>query len=319
MLQTSARLLRLLSLLQARRFWSGAELAERLEVTARTLRRDVDRLRSLGYPVNATSGVAGGYQLGSGAALPPLLLDDDEALAVTLGLRTAASGTVTGMEEAALRALTKLEQVLPQRLRRRVKALHAAVVPIHRAGPSVEPALLTALAGACRNQEQLAFRYADMKNTASQRQVEPHGLVHAGARWYLVAWDLDRADWRSFRVDRITSKATAGRRFVLRPIPHGDVGAYVTRSLSTGMYPHQARVLLHAPLETVSERISPVAGRLERVDAEHCVLETGGHSLAMLGLYVAFLNLEFEVLDPPELRDELRALAARLVRAATKP
>ena len=318
MLETSARLLRLLSLLQARRFWSGSELAERLEVTVRTLRRDVDRLRLLGYPVNATSGVAGGYQLGTGAALPPLLLDDDEALAVTLGLRTAASGTVTGMEEAAVRALTKLEQVLPQRLRRRVKALHAAVVPIHRAGPSIDPALLTQIAGACRDQEQLAFRYSDMKRTASQRQVEPHGLVHAGSRWYLVAWDLDRADWRSFRVDRITSKATAGRRFLPRPVPHGDVGAYVTRSLTTNVYPHQARVLLHAPIETVAERISPTAGRLERVDAEHCVLETGAHSLALLGLYISFLNVEFEVLDPPELRSELRALAERLVRVATE-
>ncbi|MEO8178655.1 MAG: YafY family protein [Deltaproteobacteria bacterium] len=318
MLDTSARLLRLLSLLQARRFWAGAELAERLEVTSRTLRRDVDRLRSLGYPVNATSGVAGGYQLGTGAALPPLLLDDDEALAVTLGLRTAASGTVTGMEEAAVRALTKLEQVLPQRLRRRVKALHAAVVPIHRVGPSIDPALLTSIAGACRDQEQLAFRYADRQSTASQRQVEPHGLVHAGSRWYLVAWDLDRADWRSFRVDRITSQPTAGRRFVPRPVPHGDVGAYVTRSLTTHVYLHQARVLLHAPIETVAERISPIAGRLERVDAEHCVLETGGHSLAMLGLYISFLNVEFTVLDPPELRAELRALAERLVRAATE-
>jgi len=208
-------------------------------------------------------------------------------------------------------------RLLPQRLRRRVKALHAAVVPIHHAGPSIDPALLTSLAGACRDREQLAFRYADMKSKASQRQVEPHGLVHAGSRWYLVAWDLDRADWRSFRVDRITSKATAGRRFVPRPVPHGDVGAYVTRSLTTHAYPYQARVLLHTPIENVAERISPIAGRLERVDAEHCVLETGGHSLAALGLYISFLNVEFEVLDPPELRAELRVLAERLLRAAT--
>jgi predicted DNA-binding transcriptional regulator YafY len=317
MLQTSARLLRLLSLLQVRRFWSGAELAERLEVTGRTLRRDVDRLRSLGYPVSSTAGVAGGYQLGTGAALPPLLLDDDEALAVTLGLRTAAAGTVTGMEEAAVRALTKLEQLLPARLRRRVKALHAAVMPIHRAGPRIDPALLTLLAGACRDQEQLTFRYADVESNSTQRQVEPHGLVHAGWRWYLVAWDLNRADWRSFRVDRIAGKASTGRRFVPRPVPHGDVAAYVARSIATNVYTYQARVLLHAPLESVAEHIPPLAGRLQRIDADRCLLETGSHSLATLGLYISLLGVDFEVQEPAELREHIRALAQRLARAVT--
>ena len=315
MLQTSARLLRLLTLLQSRRFWSGAELAERLEVTGRTLRRDVDRLRALGYPVNATSGVAGGYQLGTGAALPPLLLDDDEALAVALGLRSAAAGTVSGMEEAAVRALTKLEQVLPARLRRRVKALHGAVMPIHRAGPRIDPELLTQLAGACRDQEQVGFRYADMQANASQRSVEPHGLVHAGARWYLVAWDLEREDWRSFRVDRITSKASTGRRFVPRKVPHGDVAQYVARSISTGVYPHQVRVLLHAPLESVAERIPPLAGQLVPVSAERCLLETGGHSLGSLAYYIATLGFDFDVQDPPELREQLRELGRRLSRS----
>jgi predicted DNA-binding transcriptional regulator YafY len=316
MLQTSARLLRLLSLLQARRFWSGAELAERLEVTERTLRRDVDRLRSLGYPVNSTSGVAGGYQLGTGASLPPLLLEDDEALAVALGLRSATAGTVEGMEEAAVRALTKLEQVLPARLRRRVKALHSAVTPLLRSGPRIDPALLTALASACRNEEQLFFRYSDAKANALERRLEPHGLVHAGARWYLVAWDLDRSDWRSFRVDRVLGKPTTGRRFVRRKVPHGDVASYVAHSISTQVYTYQARVVLDAPLERMAQQLPPHVGKLEQIDAEHCVLETGGHSLEALGLYISLLGVDFRVLEPPELIEHVRALGQRLTRAA---
>jgi len=222
---------------------------------------------------------------------------------------------VAGMEEAAVRALSKLEQVLPARLRRRVKALHASVMPIHRAGPQIDPALLTQLAGACRNQEQLAFRYADVQAKASQRLVEPHGLVHAGWRWYLVAWDLNRSDWRSFRVDRIAGKTTPGRRFVPRPVPHGDVAAYVARSVATNVYTYHARVLLHAPLDSMAERVTPLTGRLERIDDERCLLETGGHSLASLGLYISLLGVDFEVQDPPELREHVRELAQRLARA----
>ncbi len=317
MLPTSARLLRLLSLLQARRFWTGAELADRLQITERTVRRDVDRLRTLGYPVNAASGVAGGYQLGAGAALPPLLLEDDEALAVALGLRSAAGGTVTGMEEAAVRALAKLEQVLPARLQRRVKTLHAAVVPIHLAGPVVDAELLTVLAGACRNQEQLRFGYDDRNDRASERHVEPHGLVHSGARWYLVAWDLEREDFRTFRVDRIGKKPQVGRRFTRREIPGGDLAAYVSRSVSTQAYPVRARVILHAPREQVAQRVSPLTARLQAVDERRCVLEAGGAGLDGLALHIALLGYEFEVLDPPELTERIRALAARLARSAT--
>jgi predicted DNA-binding transcriptional regulator YafY len=317
-LQTSARLLRLLTLLQARRFWTGADLAARLEVTERTVRRDVDRLRSLGYPVDATSGVAGGYKLGAGAALPPLLLEDDEALAVSLGLRTAAAGTVAGMEEAALRALAKLEQVLPPRLHRRVKALHAAVVPLHRAGPVVDPEVLTALASASRDQQIVEFHYGDRSARTSDRKVEPHGLVHAGSRWYLVAWDLGREDFRTFRVDRIAGKVTLGARFVARPIPGGDVATYVSRSVSSEGYAHKARVILDAPLEVIAQRLSPSTGRLERVDDRRCLLETGGQSLGTLGLYIAYLGVDFEVIEPPELVTELRMLAARLARASLR-
>jgi predicted DNA-binding transcriptional regulator YafY len=315
MLETSARLLRLLSLLQARRFWSGGDLAERLEVTERTIRRDMDRLRALGYPVNSTGGVAGGYQLGTGAALPPLLLDDDEALAVALGLRSATAGTVAGIEEAAVRALAKLEQVLPVRLRRRMKALHSAVMPLHRAGPRVEPEVLTALASACRDAEEIRFRYEAGDGKLSERKLEPHGLVHAGARWYLVAWDLDREDWRTFRVDRVSGKATPGRRFIPRKVPHGVVATYVSRSLSSGVYTFQARVVLQAPLESVAERVSPLAGRLTAIDGESCLLETGGHSLASLAFFIGWLGVDFTVQDPPELIEHLRQLGARLQRA----
>jgi predicted DNA-binding transcriptional regulator YafY len=219
MVGTSARLLRLLTLLQARRSWSGRELCGRLEVTSRTLRRDVDRLRSLAYPVHSTSGVAGGYRLGAGTELPPLLLDDEEALAVALGLRTAAAGSVTGMEEVVLRALTKLEQVLPARLRRRLSALHAAIVPLARGGPTVDARTLATIAGACSEHAQLTFGYRGNDGVRTSRRVEPAGLVHTGWRWYLVAWDLNRADWRTFRADRIEAKVTTGARFFPRSPP----------------------------------------------------------------------------------------------------
>ena len=190
MLQTSARLLRLLSLFQVQRYWSGADLAQRLDVTARTLRRDVDRLRSLGYPVYSTSGVAGGYQLGAGATLPPLHLDDDEAVAVALGLRTSASGGVAGTEEASVRALMKLEQVLPPRLRTRVSALHRFIVPLRNPGPTVDAGRLSVIAGACRDNAGIRFTYQGRTGAPAIRSVEPHRLVHTGYRWYLAAWDI---------------------------------------------------------------------------------------------------------------------------------
>src|SRR5580658_4712776 len=202
-METSARLLRLLSLLQARPDWTGAELAHRLHITARTLRRDVQKLRSLGYPVGATPGVAGGYRLGAGAALPPLLLEDDEAVAVVLGLRTAASHSVTGVAEASVRALAKLEQVLPARLRAQATAISQATVPLTGPGPAVDAETLTTIARACRGREQLRFGYATRDGEPSERRAEPHRLVQAGYRWYLVARDIDRDDWRTFRVDRI--------------------------------------------------------------------------------------------------------------------
>lgn len=316
MLETSARLLRLLSLFQSRRYWPGPELAGRLEVTSRTLRRDVDKLRSLGYPVNAAAGRAGGYQLGAGAALPPLLLSDDEALAVTLGLRTAASGSVSGMAEAAVGALAKIEQLLPARLRRRVNALGAAVVPLLGFGPAVDPGLLSAIAGATRDQRELLFRYEDNAGRGSQRTVEPHGLVHAGSRWYLVAWDVQREDFRTFRVDRMAKQVSAARRFLPRPVPEGNPAAYVARSVSSSAYRYQARVVLRTPLENVSAYVSPLAGRLTRIDEQRCLLETGSQTLSSLCLHLAMLEVDFDVLEPPELIAYTAQLAQRLQRAA---
>jgi predicted DNA-binding transcriptional regulator YafY len=312
---TSARLLRLLSLLQARRFWAGADLAERLQVTARTLRRDIDRLRTLGYPVHATSGVAGGYQLGAGAVLPPLHLEEDEALAVSLALGSAASMTVSGIEDAALRALAKLEQVLPARLRRRANALRASIVPIERAGGRVEAELLSTLAGACREHEELSFRYTGARGAPSERRVEPQGLVHTGYRWYLVAWDRDREDFRTFRVDRIAGKVSVGKRFAPRAGPEGgDLRAYVSRSLAVAPYPAQARVVLHAPLEAMADRISPTYGLLERLDEQRCVLQAGAPSFEILSVWLLFTGVDFHVEEPPELATHLRALAERLGR-----
>jgi predicted DNA-binding transcriptional regulator YafY len=314
MLQTSARLLRLLSLMQARRYWSGAELAERLEVTGRTLRRDIDRLRSLGYPVQSTSGMAGGYRLGAGAALPPLLLDDDEAVAVSIGLRTAAGGSVTGMEEAAVRAIAKLEQVLPSRLRRRVAALNAFIVSLASAGPTVDPQMLSVLAGACRDHERVKFHYSGREGAPSARTVEPHGLVHTGRRWYLVAWDAGRKDWRTFRVDRIQPKVSTGARFVPRDVPDGDIGAYVSRSVSSAPYPFRAKVILRASIESMTERVSPSAGLLEAIDSQSCLLHTGAHTLDALA-WISLLGVDFEVQEPPELIEHLRGVLGRLTRA----
>jgi len=309
-------LLRLLSLFQAQRYWSGAGLSARLEVTARTLRRDVDRLRSLGYPVNSTSGTAGGYQLGAGARLPPLLLDDDEAVAVALGLRTAAGGSVAGIEEASVRALAKLEQVLPARLRRRVAALHAFIVPLANAGPTVDAAVLSAIAGACRDSERLRFGYQSRDGVASKREVEPHRLAHTGRRWYLAAWDLDRNNWRTFRVDRIDPRLTTGTRFLPRPAPEGGFAAYVSKSVGYDPYPVQARVTLHAPAALVAERIPAAVGLVEAIDENTCSLRTGGFSLDTLSVYLALIGFEFEVHEPPELVERVRLLAGRFSQAA---
>lgn len=318
MVQTSARLLKLLSLLQSRRFWAGGELASKLEVTERSVRRDVDRLRSLGYPVHAAAGIGGGYELGAGKELPPLPLEDDEAVAVAVGLRVAAAGPVKGLEEASVRALGKLEQVLPKRLRRRVSALHAVSVRLRDTGPTLDAEALAVIANACRDSELLRFDYSSHQGTASERTVEPYRLVHTRYRWYLLAYDLEREGWRTFRVDRIGAKPRTGRRFKPRPLPSDDVAAYVSQSISTDTYRFRARVTVHAPASEVSARLSAVGGRIEELDANRCVVYTGGESLESLAFHLGFLGFDFEVHEPKELIEHLRHLAERLARAAKR-
>ena len=313
---TPARLLRLLSLLQTPRDWPGSELAERLQVSPRTIRRDIQRLRDLGYPVQATMGAVGGYRLVAGTAMPPLLLDDEEAVAVAVGLRTAANGTVTGIEEASVRALAKLEQVLPSRLRHRVSALHSVTLPLPGAQPLVDPVVLTVIATAARDRQHIRFGYTSHDGAQGSRAAEPHHLVHTGRHWYLLAWDPARAGWRTFRADRITSPLITGPRFTPRDPPGGDAAAYVSRSVSSAPYRYQARIRLHLPASAAAERLPPTVGHLQADSENTCILHTGAESPDVLAIYVAILGAEFEILDPPELAEHILALAGRLTRAA---
>ncbi|MGN9844427.1 helix-turn-helix transcriptional regulator [Nonomuraea sp. H19] len=316
MLRTSARLLKLLSLLETPRDWSGAELADRLGVTTRTVRKDVERLRELGYPVHATQGTAG-YRLGAGAALPPLLLDDDEAVAVAVGLRTAAGGSVAGIEETSLRALAKLEQVLPSRLRYRVNTLHTATVRAGAApGPQVSADTLMAIADACRRREMLRFDYTSPRGGDTVRSVEPHSLVSFGRHWYLVAFDNDRGDWRTFRVDRLTPRTPTGPRFTPRRPPHGDVATYLAHQLSSQTWPYQATVTLHESAAAVADRIWPGMGVIEAIDDHSCLLHLGAETPSGLVWMITSVDADFTLTSgPPELADAFRAQATRCLRA----
>jgi predicted DNA-binding transcriptional regulator YafY len=309
------RLLRLLSLLQSRRDWTAAQLAERLEVTTRTIRKDVDRLRGLGYPVDARPGVAGGYRLGAGGSLPPLLLDDDEAVAVAVGLRAAAGGSITGIAETSVRALAKVQQLLPPRLRRRVQAFQTYALPTAPSGPTIDPALLTAIAGACRDHERLRFDYSSHDGAASRRDVEPYRLVHHGRRWYLFAWDTGRSDWRTFRADRVTLRTPGGPRFTPRPLPPDeDISAAVSRGVTTATWRYRARVIVHAPASHVRERL-PVPADIRPLGPDRCEFTPGSDHPQMLALYLGMLDADFTVADGPELADALARLAARYQKA----
>ena len=319
MLVTSARLLRLLSLLQARESWAGGDLAERLEVTGRTLRRDVDRLRSLGYPVHSTSGTAGGYKLGAGASLPPLLLDDDEAIAVAVGLQTAAGGSVAEIEEASTRALGKLEQVLPKRLRRRLGALRSSIVRLADTGPTVKMGDVSSLASACSDRRELRFVYRDFKGASTTRTVEPHRIVHTGARWYLVAWDTARDDWRTFRIDRIEAPVATGAHFLPRPSPDDDVGAYVLRGVAAVAHKHRAIVQAPCPARgdaPADSRRWPGSSRLSTT-ARVCFAPRA-LSLEALVAWIVGIGVDFDVREPPELVAHMEQVAVLLGRAATR-
>jgi len=315
MLETSARLLRLLSLLQARRDWTSTELATRLGVTTRTIRNDVDRLRRLGYPVDARPGVAGGYRLGTGGALPPLLLDDDEAVAVAIGLRTAATGSIAGIEETSVRALAKLQQLLPARLRHQVSAFQSYALPMPAHGPQVDPDVLTMIASACRDHERLRFDYRAHSGAASRRSVEPYRLVNDRRRWYLVAWDTDRDAWRTFRADRIEPRTPAGPRFTPRPLPPDrEIVAQVARGVGEATWQYRARVIVHAPAAHVRDRL-PIPVDVESLGEDKCAFEPGSDHPEMLALYLGLLGADFTIMDSPELVAALRNLTRRYQRA----
>jgi predicted DNA-binding transcriptional regulator YafY len=314
-LNTSARLLRLLTLLESRREWSGAQLAERLEISGRTVRNDVTRLRALGYPVGAAPGVSGGYRLASGAAMPPLLLEDDEAVAVAVALRSSAGGGVSGIEETSVRALVKLEQVFPARLRHRVNALQAYTVAITSPGPTVDPHVLATIAGACRDYEVMRIDYQKHDGTESVRSVEPYRLVHLGRRWYLVAWDRDRNAWRTFRLDRMKLKPPTGPHFNPRDLPAEDIAAYVMRSVRSAPAKYEARIQVKAPAQMIAERV-PREVVVEPIDDNTCTVHARANSVEMLALYLGMLDADFTVAEPPELIARLNTLAERYSKAA---
>ncbi|GLW07963.1 DNA-binding transcriptional regulator [Microtetraspora sp. NBRC 13810] len=304
----------MLSLLQMRQEWSGAALAERLGVTTRTVRRDVERLRELGYPVHALKGAAGGYRLGAGAALPPLLLDDEEAVAVAVGLHTGAAGSVAGIEEASLRALTKMRQVMPSRLRERVDALDGAMVAIAPGGgPTVDASALTWISAAIRSAETLRFSYLDHHGAESRRDVEPHRVVSWGRRWYLVGWDAGRAGWRTFRVDRMTPRTPNGPRFTHREPPDGDVAAYLRRTMGFDMWPLRARLRLRVPAGEVAGRVD---GVVTPIDDHTCLLELATDSYDLVAYVLIMLDVPFEVESPPELATRFRDLSNRFAAAS---
>ena len=314
----TGRALHLLSLLQTHRLWRAAELAERLDVTERTVRRDVDRLRTLGYPVDATTGTHGGYRLAVGAHLPPLLLDDDEAVAVALGLRAAAGAAIGGIEETSLRALAKIEQLLPDRLRRRVSALHSSVVELRRSGPDdvVDPDALGVLAAACRDREDVRFDYRRRDGDRSQRLVEPHQLLTAERRWYLVAFDLRRSDWRTFRVDRLSAVKLAGGRFAAREVPGGDVAAFFTASVASIPRNVEAVVTIDAAYAQIEPVLSWVDHHVVEAAADSCIIRINGEEVEHVSLSIARVAFHAPVaaIEPNDVAEAVMLLAQRLPR-----
>ncbi|MGW0705951.1 helix-turn-helix transcriptional regulator [Streptomyces sp. NPDC002643] len=316
---TPARLLQLLSLLQTPREWPGGELAERLGVSRRTVRRDVDRLRELGYPVEASRGADGGYRLVAGKAMPPLVLDDEEAVAIAVGLRAGAGHAVEGVDEASVRALAKLEQVLPSRLRHRVSTLQAATSPLTSGdGATVAPETLTVMASAVAGHECLRFAYRSGQGAESRRHCEPYRLVSTGRRWYLVAYDLERADWRTFRVDRVADPFATGARFAPRELPAGSAEEFVQQSMYGRQGSYDVDVTFAAPAESLPPGLAHWLGTPEPVDAHSCRLRTTtGDALEWVAVRLALLDCDFTVREPPELVECVRQLGARLSRAAT--
>ncbi|MFI6901324.1 helix-turn-helix transcriptional regulator [Nonomuraea sp. NPDC050394] len=311
MLKTSARLLSLLSLLQVRRDWPGALLAERLEISPRTVRRDVDRLRELGYPILAVKGPDGGYRLDAGTDLPPLLFDDEQAVALAIALQSAATSGA-GIEEAAARALNTVRQVMPARLRRRIDTLQITPVEAARRHPPADSGVLSELGAAVHAREVLRFGYAGAEGPP--RRVEPHHLLTWGGRWYLVAWDLDRGDWRTFRADRVTPRGPSGPRFAPRDL--GDVAAFVAERFQggSGDWPCRGEVILGLPAADVS----PYArdGVVEELGPDRCRLILGSWSWPGLAATIGRFDADIEVVGPPALKDAFAHLARRYAKAS---
>lgn len=318
MSETTSRVLQLLGLLQARRVWTGQELADRLGVTGRSVRRDIERLRDLGYPVHASKGRDGGYQLGAGAALPPLLLDPEEAVAMAVCLGLAAGGSVAGVGESALRALSKLDQVMPARLRSQVAAVHGATVTLTGGGTveAVSPDDLMTLARACRDHEHIRLGYTDIRGNSTQRRLEPYQLVTTGRRWYLLAYDRDRDDWRTLRLDRMADVNAAGTTFVARPAP--DPAEYVRRAITTSPYRYVARVRFWSSESQLAQVFSTASAQIEPDGPDHCIVTAGGDDPERIVLYLAMPGYRFVVLEPPEVVAAAGVVADRL-RAAMPP
>jgi predicted DNA-binding transcriptional regulator YafY len=312
---TSSRTLRLLSLLQTHRYWTGTELSEQLGVSVRTVRRDVDRLRELGYPVEADRGVDGGYQLAAGAALPPLAVDDDEAVALAISLRSAAQGAVAGIEDSSVRALAKIVQVMPPKLRQRVDALSAVTVPaVWGTRRTVDADVLTTVAQACRNEERMRFSYTGRGAETTERHVEPHRLVSLGRRWYLVAFDLNRDDWRSFRIDRLRDPETTAIRFRPRELPGGDAAAFVRAGIENMPAAYTVEVIINASVDAVRTALGPW-GTVEQVDGDRSRLLMTIDSLDWPAFAVGAVHADFEVVGPPEFVEHLREWGERFTRA----
>jgi predicted DNA-binding transcriptional regulator YafY len=315
MANTSVRTLRLLSLLQGHRYWRGADLAARLEISERTLRRDVDRLRELGYPVESQRGAEGGYQLAAGAALPPLIVDDDEAVALVVGLQAAAQSAVAGVAEASARALAKVVQVLPPRLRRRAETLGAMTVPATWGGDArVDTGVLTTLAQAARGTERVELRYTDRAGASTEREVEPHRLVVLGRRWYLVAFDLARFDWRSFRLDRIAEARATGSRFPDRALPAPDAATFVRDGIGAMTPSQEIEALVDAPADRVRARIGQWA-TVEPVGDATCRVRMSADAPGWPIMALGSLAAEFTVVAPADFVAELDGWTARLGRA----
>jgi len=319
MADTTGRALRLLSLLQSRPLWSGPELSRRLGVTTRSIRRDVERLRELGYPVNASQGVGGGYRLGAGKALPPLLLDDEEAVAIAVGLELAAQAAVAGIADSSVRALSKLAQVMPRRLADQVEALRAATVSTTWASSSgaIATDVLIRLAQLVRDHERARFDYVAADGAQTQREVEPMHLVRQGQRWYLVAYDVIRHDWRSFRLDRVSEATGTGARFRPRELPGGDVTAFVRDRMGRGPATYDVEAIVDAPASVVHQRI----GRwmtVEEIDGNRCRVTVTSDALEWQAFALATTDAEFTVVRPPELRELVAQWSDRFARTTQR-